>query len=77
MKNISLNERWKCKPDFNDVGIENQWYNPKNFASDDKELIDIIIPKCFNTLKGYEIFEGVFWHYYTLSFYVHNYIHAN
>ena len=64
MKTISLNGNWKCKPDQKDIGIENKWYDPSNYNGADKELLDIQIPNSFNNLEGYEIYEGIFWHFF-------------
>ncbi|MFX0031403.1 MAG: glycoside hydrolase family 2 protein [Candidatus Hodarchaeota archaeon] len=68
MKVISLNGKWKCRPDFNDIGIIEEWTNPKNYDVNDPELLDIEIPKSFNFLKGFETFEGIFWHFYQFEF---------
>lgn len=64
METISLNGKWKCKPDFNNIGISEKWYNPNNYSINDNELLDIDIPKSFNLLRGFENFEGIFWHFY-------------
>lgn len=61
---ISLNGKWKCKPDPQDEGINSKWYLPENFEKNDSELMDIEIPNSFNTLNGFEIYEGIFWHFY-------------
>jgi len=29
MKTISLNGKWKCKADVENIGIKNKWYDPK------------------------------------------------
>jgi len=60
MKTISLNGKWKCKPDFKNLGIENKWYVPENYNLSDNNLIDIEIPKSYNLLQGFENFEGIF-----------------
>jgi beta-glucuronidase len=64
MKTISLNGKWKCKPDHDNLGIKHKWYSPKNYDITDKDLLDIDLPKSFNLLEGYESFEGTFWHFY-------------
>ncbi len=67
MKKISLNGNWKCKPDYNDEGIYQKWYLPSNFNKDNLKLLEIQIPMSFNTLKGFEVYEGIFWHFYQFS----------
>ncbi len=64
METISLNRKWTCKPDLEDSSIKSEWFIPKNFDRNDNRLIDIEIPKSYNFLEGYDIFEGVFWHFY-------------
>ncbi|MFX0000639.1 MAG: glycoside hydrolase family 2 protein [Candidatus Hermodarchaeota archaeon] len=64
MKTISLNGKWKCKSDIKNIGIKNNWYNPDVYNLNKKNLINIEIPKSFNLLKGFENFEGTFWHFY-------------
>ncbi len=67
MKTISLNGKWKCKPDHDNIGIEYKWYSPKNYDINDINLINIDIPKSFNLLEKYKSFEGIFWHFYEFS----------
>jgi beta-glucuronidase len=67
MKTVSLDGNWKCKPDLKNEGIENEWYSHKNFNLKDKDLIDIKIPNSFNLLEGYEIYEGIFWHFFQFN----------
>ncbi|MEJ2279628.1 MAG: glycoside hydrolase family 2 TIM barrel-domain containing protein [Candidatus Lokiarchaeota archaeon] len=64
MENISLNGVWKGKPDFKNIGIENQWFRPDSFDKSDINLLDIKIPGSFNLLDGIEVFEGIFWHFF-------------
>lgn len=64
MRIRSLNGKWKCKPDINDIGIKSEWFKPDSYDKNDTELLDIEIPNSFNTLKGYEIYEGIFWHFF-------------
>ncbi|MHA2393537.1 MAG: glycoside hydrolase family 2 protein [Promethearchaeota archaeon] len=64
MKTISLNGKWKCKPDFDNLGSKQKWYKFKNYNSSDINLMDIDIPKSFNLLSGYETYEGIFWHFH-------------
>lgn len=64
MKTISLSGKWKCKPDHDNLGIIYKWYSSKNFDINDKNLLDINIPKSFNLLENFESFEGIFWHFY-------------
>ncbi len=64
MKVVSLNGRWKCKPDFNDIGLVNKWFTRGIYNDSDKDLITIQIPGSYNSLKDFESFEGVFWHFY-------------
>ncbi|MHA1146727.1 MAG: glycoside hydrolase family 2 protein [Promethearchaeota archaeon] len=61
---ISLDGTWKAKPDLANKGDSEEWYKPSNYNEKDKSLLDINIPNSFNILEGYEIFEGIFWHFY-------------
>ena len=61
---ISLNGKWKAKPDINNQGIDNKWYIPDNYNQNDSDLLDIEIPNSFNILDGFEVYEGFFWHFY-------------
>ncbi|MEE9378935.1 MAG: glycoside hydrolase family 2 TIM barrel-domain containing protein, partial [Candidatus Lokiarchaeia archaeon] len=63
MKTVSLNGKWKCKADVENNGIKNKWYDLESYNARDSHLIDIEIPKSFNLLKGFENFEGIFWHF--------------
>jgi len=63
MQILSLNGKWKCKPDLNNEGVEGKWYNPKIYNENAKELINIEIPMSFNSLEGFEVYEGIFWHF--------------
>ena len=63
MKIISLNGKWKCKPDYHNLGIEYEWYSNKNLVLNNDALLDIDIPKSFNLIERYECFEGIFWHF--------------
>ncbi|MFW9945333.1 MAG: glycoside hydrolase family 2 protein [Candidatus Odinarchaeota archaeon] len=67
MKVVSLNGTWKCKPDFDDIGIEKGWYLIENYSNNGNSLIDIQIPNSFNLLKNFEVFEGIFWHFYQFN----------
>jgi len=67
MKVVPLNGTWKCKPDFDDIGIEKGWYLLGNYNVNGNSLIDIQIPKSFNLLKNFEVFEGIFWHFYQFN----------
>jgi len=60
MKTVSLNRKWKCKPDNENLGIENKWYLPENYNINDINLIDIEIPKSYNLFQGFENFESIF-----------------
>jgi len=60
MKTISLNGKWKSRPDLENSGIKSKWFIPKNYDRNDKRLKNIEIPKSFNLLDGYDIFEGFF-----------------
>ncbi|MFX0038480.1 MAG: glycoside hydrolase family 2 protein [Promethearchaeota archaeon] len=64
MNIISLNGKWKCKSDPDDLGMEDEWYSPKNYDKIKNSLLDIEIPKSFNLLERFESFEGIFWHFY-------------
>jgi beta-glucuronidase len=64
MKKISLNGLWKCKPDFDDKGIIEEWYDLKYYIQTEESLLDLEISNSFNLIKNYENFEGIFWHFY-------------
>lgn len=64
---ISLNGNWFCEVDKKDIGKKENWFNYNSFESK-KNLTEIKIPISFNTLKEYENFEGIFWHYYLFDF---------
>jgi len=64
---ISLNGNWFCEVDKKDIGKKENWFN-YNFFESKKNLTEIKIPISFNTLKEYENFEGIFWHYYLFDF---------
>ncbi len=64
MKIISLNGKWKSKPDYHNLGIEYKWYSNKNLVLNNDDLLDIDIPKSFNLIERHECFEGIFWHFY-------------
>ncbi|MFX1596355.1 MAG: glycoside hydrolase family 2 protein [Promethearchaeota archaeon] len=64
MKTISLNGKWKCKPDVEDLGIQKKWFFQENYNINHNNLIDIEIPYSYNLLNGFETFEGTFWHFY-------------
>ncbi|MBD3193616.1 MAG: hypothetical protein GF317_01070 [Candidatus Lokiarchaeota archaeon] len=68
MKTLTLNGKWLCKPDKDNKGIDFKWYLSQNFIRNDPELMEINIPSSFNTLKGYEVFEGIFWHFKKFDF---------
>ncbi len=65
MKELSLSGKWKCKPDREDIGIENKWF--ELYFHEKQDLLEIEIPNSFNMLKGYEIFEGIFWHFHQFN----------
>jgi beta-glucuronidase len=67
MKKISLNGNWKCRPDYKNEGMYQKWYDPNSFKKDGSKLLEIEIPMSFNTLKGFEVYEGIFWHFYQFS----------
>ncbi|MBD3211327.1 MAG: hypothetical protein GF311_01875 [Candidatus Lokiarchaeota archaeon] len=67
MKKQTLNGNWKCKPDVHDVGLTAEWFRPDLYDQNDSELLNIEIPNSFNTLKGYEIYEGIFWHFFEFA----------
>ncbi|MFX0002586.1 MAG: glycoside hydrolase family 2 protein [Candidatus Hodarchaeota archaeon] len=64
MNIISLNGKWRCKSDLDDLGMEYGWYSPRKYDKIKNSLLDINIPKSFNLLEGFESFEGIFWHFY-------------
>ncbi|TFG00660.1 MAG: hypothetical protein EU541_01615 [Promethearchaeota archaeon] len=61
---ISLSDNWKCKSDYDNVGIKERWYIPKNYDQNDPNLLNLEIPMSFNTLSRFEVYEGIFWHFY-------------
>jgi len=64
---ISLNGNWFCEVDKEDIGKKANWFSYNSFKSK-KNLTEIKIPISFNTMKGYENFEGIFWHYFLFDF---------
>ena len=64
MKVISLNGKWNCCPDLNDVGIQDKWHDPSKFDELQDQLEEIEIPSSFNLIKKYSLYEGIFWHFY-------------
>lgn len=68
MEPVSLNGKWKCKPDIDNLEIENKWNIPENFNKSDNALVEIDIPKNFNLLDGFEKFERIFWYFYQFEF---------
>ncbi|TKJ21562.1 MAG: hypothetical protein CEE43_09045 [Promethearchaeota archaeon Loki_b32] len=64
MEPVSLNGKWKCKSDVDNLGIENKWYIPENFNKSDnrkgivsgenneKKLIYYRIPKILNEKRN-------------------------
>ncbi|MFW9900140.1 MAG: glycoside hydrolase family 2 protein [Candidatus Thorarchaeota archaeon] len=64
MKAVSLNGKWKCISDYQNIGIKNKWYDQEHYELDEKNLTDIEIPKSFNVLDEFENFEGIVWHFY-------------
>ncbi|MHA1272014.1 MAG: glycoside hydrolase family 2 protein [Promethearchaeota archaeon] len=67
MMRISLNGKWKCRPDIKNEGINNKWFLRENVNFNDPSLLEIIIPNSFNILKNFELYEGIFWHFYTFD----------
>ncbi|MFW9784222.1 MAG: sugar-binding domain-containing protein, partial [Candidatus Heimdallarchaeota archaeon] len=67
MNTLSLNGKWKCKPDTDNLGIKQKWYNFENYDISDETLIDIDIPRSFNLIDGFELFEGIFWHFHQFN----------
>ena len=49
MEPVSLNGKWKCKSDIDNLGIENKGYIPENFNKGDNTLVEIDIPKSFHS----------------------------
>ena len=64
MQKFSLNGQWNCLPDLDDEGLESKWYLQENFKNLTSSLYSLEIPKSFNLIEGYQLFEGVFWHFY-------------
>jgi len=67
MEALSLNGNWKCKPDLKNMGLKGEWFALQNYKENDADLLDIEIPSSFNSLEGFEVFEGVFWHFYSFN----------
>ncbi len=67
MQSIELDGKWKCKADKGNVGIEEEWFKPKNYDPLENDLLDIHIPNSFNLLEGYDIYEGIFWHFHEFN----------
>ena len=67
MDAISFNGKWKCKPDPKNIGLKSEWFTPQNYKDSDVNLLDIEIPGSFNSLVGFEVYEGVFWHFYSFN----------
>ncbi len=44
MKVISLNGKWKCKPDNKNIGVRNKWHLSENYNIINNHLLDIEIP---------------------------------
>jgi beta-glucuronidase len=65
---ISLNGNWFCEVDKEDIGKNENWFKYEVFGTKNPILSEIKIPMSFNILKGYENFEGIFWHYFTFDF---------
>lgn len=63
MQKRSLNGQWNCIPDLENLGINNQWFHHEALKSLANNLIPLDIPKSFNLIEGFHIFEGIFWHY--------------
>lgn len=40
MKTVSLNGKWKCKVDVENIGIKNKWYDLESYNLRDKNLIN-------------------------------------
>ncbi|TXT59651.1 MAG: hypothetical protein BAJALOKI1v1_1390008 [Promethearchaeota archaeon] len=64
MKKISLNGVWQGIADKLNEGMNQEWYISGNPVKRGLELLEINIPTSFNTLRGLEVYEGVFWHFY-------------
>jgi len=64
MQKCSLNGQWNCLPDLQDVGIKNKWFHHKNLQNLVSDFIPLKIPTSFNLIEGYELFEGIFWHFF-------------
>jgi beta-glucuronidase len=63
MKKISLNGIWKGKADPKNKGIAKEWFKSTNLIEKDPNLLDIKIPGSYNLLDGFEVYEGIFWHF--------------
>ena len=63
MKTISLNGKWKCCPDYENQGLRQEWYSSEIYKRQLENLMDIEIPNSFNLLEGFEVYEGIFWHF--------------
>ncbi len=67
MNVVSLDGIWKCKPDFNDKGLDDNWFARGTYDASDKDLLSIQIPGSYNSLKNFESYEGIFWHFYQFN----------
>jgi beta-glucuronidase len=63
MKRYSLNGQWICISDVQNKGIEKEWFFQEKLNEVRNKIIPIEIPKSFNLIKKYHLFEGVFWHF--------------
>lgn len=59
----SLNGKWLCDVDSDDVGREEEWYSSLLFSKRSTQSKEITVPGSFNTLEGYESYEGIFWYF--------------
>ncbi|MGV9172471.1 MAG: glycoside hydrolase family 2 protein [Promethearchaeia archaeon] len=67
MQQINLNGTWHYLADENNIGEANEWYLPQKKKSLENEMSNIEIPKSYNVLDGYELYEGPFWHFRTFN----------
>ena len=63
MKKISINGIWQCIPDYEDEGLDLKWYISNNVIKHGLDLLEIEIPTSHNCLPGFEVYEGIFWHF--------------
>ncbi|MFO8018676.1 MAG: glycoside hydrolase family 2 TIM barrel-domain containing protein [Promethearchaeia archaeon] len=67
MKTLNLNGTWQYLDDKDGEGMDEKWYLPQNIKNLENTMGSIDIPKSFNILEGFKLYEGPFWHFRTLD----------